>query len=254
MVFAGTEAWRGRGAGVAWGVAPGGMMCGMVGPPVPHLPSSDTYVFSRRRPLIAAVVLGVGMLALAWWIHDARAEGNLVAAPEDLGLVSTIAEVIAAAFGLIGVWAVVQIPFILKRRFVVDRAGLHHSTMSTTLDLPWSEVRAVRITVLSSVRPVTSLASLIAGRRMRTTARPRLELSFDSADDAERRRPTLRRMRARGGRDDGFTHLLRLEPGAFLPSDDPADYSPELQAVLRAVAGDRYQGARIRRTLTTYTS
>ena len=254
MVFAGTEAWRGRGADVAWGVAPGGMMCDMVGPPVPHLPSSDTYVFSRRRPVIAACVLGVGMLALAWWLHDARAEGNLVAAPEDLGVVATIAEVIAAGFALIGVFVVVQIPIILRRRFVVDRSGLHHSSMSTRFDLPWSEVRAVRITVLTSVRPVTSLASLIAGRRMRTTARPRLELSLVSVDDSERRQPALRRLRARSDRGDAFTHLMRLEPGAFLPSDDPADYSPELQAVLRTVAGDRYQGARIRRTLTTYTS
>lgn len=210
------------------------------------LPPADRYVASRRTPLVVTSCLAAVCLLTAWATFSTARGGEMAPAPGDPAWLGAVPYVIAGGAALLGLWALACIPSQLNHRFEIDRAGIRWRS----IELPWDRVQAVRVLVLSTTKP---LVVSPVPRSARTSARVSLEVSLREPELAEGQQPLLRSRRVPGTETEGYTHHFPLGPGALFPGSDPAEFSPEIQAVLATVAAPVYHGGVIRRTATTWT-
>src|SRR5690606_16095087 len=99
---------------------------------------------------------------------------------------------------------------LLNRRLEIDRDGVRWRGAH----LPWEQVSAVRVLVLTTTKPAATTPS---PRSVRTTTRMSLELAVREPALAEGHQPFLTRLRIPGTETGGFTHHVQLGPGPLLP-------------------------------------
>jgi hypothetical protein len=220
--------------------------------PQSTVPDPDRFVAGKAGPLVAALALAGVFLLVAWWLVTSARNGSLEAAPEDMATTRAIVYGIAGAAALGALWMLLRIPSILRLRLEIGPDGIHHGAGAHAVHLEWSQVRSVRVLVLSTTKPV---ATSPMPRQARTSARIELQLELHDPAALEGQHPSLRRRRLPRPETDGYTqytHRINLGPGALFPSSDPADFARPVQEVLSRVARPVYRGASIRSTATTW--
>jgi len=220
------------------------------GRPDPTEPGSDRYVASRTAPVLASIffaLLGATLLVVAvvGFMNPVERASN-----EDTGglIIRAVAGIVLGLGGLvILVAAAGNIPVALARRFEVDAAGIHLSSIAGPVDLDWDDIRSIRI--LARTRQSLGYRSPLVPRSVNRRSATQLEFTLRDRDELEFDQPALEKLRLRSNRfvsNDGYTHGLPILTEAFAPSYDISHYAPQLQRVLERHAGEAYAGAELK--------
>jgi hypothetical protein len=203
--------------------------------------SGPGYTTSTRAPVAASaifVVLFGAMLLLC-------VAGLLGLTPLRPPLVFTA--VCTAVFFVLTTLFVVLLVHNVGNRLTVDGRGVRAARRTASIDLPWSEIATVQV-VLLVTRPV--VPELLVPTPLDRNTRARLELRLHDPERLEAAQPLLERARIRDERPGGATHQFALPSGRMISTATPADYSPELQALLPDVAGERALPTEVRSAWT----
>ena len=199
------------------------------------------YTTSTRAPLVASAVF----VALFGAMCALCVAGLVGLTPLQPPLPFTVVGIVV--FAALTALFVVLLVNNVGNRLTIDGHGMRGVSRSGRIDLPWAEIATVQV-VLLVARPV--VPELLVPTPLDRRTQARLELRLNDPDRLEAAQPLLARARIRDARPGGATHGFALPSGRMISTATPADYAPELQALLPAVAGGRLLPTEVRSSWT----